>query len=62
MGGVKTESNVQWPKSNVGEGRGAQGNDWSSVATNYFDITGSTSFTNPISSDQPQQFFQLQVN
>lgn len=36
--------------------------DWSYVTTNYFDSTGGTSFTNAISPDQPQQFFQLQVN
>lgn len=36
--------------------------DWSYVTTNSFDSTGGASFTNSISPDQPQQFFQLQVN
>jgi hypothetical protein len=36
--------------------------DWSCVTTNYFDSTGATTFTNVISTDQTQQYFQLQVN
>jgi hypothetical protein len=35
---------------------------WTYVATNYFDSTGNTSFTNPPPVSQPQQFFQVQVN
>ncbi|MFZ0827369.1 MAG: hypothetical protein WAO02_08085 [Verrucomicrobiia bacterium] len=36
--------------------------DWTCVTTNYFDVTGATSFTNAIPSDEPARFYQLQVN
>lgn len=36
--------------------------DWSHISTNYFDSTGAAAFTNSISLDQPQQFFEIQVN
>jgi T5SS/PEP-CTERM-associated repeat protein len=35
---------------------------WSCAATNYFDVNGTTSFTNTISPDEPARYFQLQVN
>lgn len=36
--------------------------DWSCVTTNYFDASGTTSFTNTISVDEPSRYFLLQVN
>ncbi len=36
--------------------------DWLCITTNYFDLTGATTFTNAISTDQTQQYFRLQVN
>jgi T5SS/PEP-CTERM-associated repeat protein len=36
--------------------------DWIPVATNYFDGSGATSFTNAIPADEPQRYFKIQVN
>jgi hypothetical protein len=35
---------------------------WFPVATNYFDVTGTTSFTNLTTTGDPQRYFQPQVN
>ena len=34
---------------------------WSYVTTNYFDVNGTTSFTNTISANEPARYFLLQV-
>ena len=36
--------------------------DWTCIATNYYDVTGATGFTNAISPAEPARYFQLQVN
>jgi hypothetical protein len=36
--------------------------DWKYVATNYFDVTGATSFTNMIPAGELQRYFKVQVN
>jgi len=36
--------------------------DWSCVATNYFDASGTASFTNAVPPAEPQRYFRLQVN
>jgi len=36
--------------------------DWIPVATNYFDASGATSFTNAIPTDELQRYFRIQVN
>jgi T5SS/PEP-CTERM-associated repeat protein len=36
--------------------------DWSCIATNYFDASGGTSFTNAAPAPEPQRYFRLQVN
>ena len=35
---------------------------WTGVATNYFDVTGTTTFTNTIAPGEPARFYQLLVN
>jgi T5SS/PEP-CTERM-associated repeat protein len=36
--------------------------NWTLVATNYFDSTGTVNFTNPVSSADLQRYFELQIN
>jgi T5SS/PEP-CTERM-associated repeat protein len=36
--------------------------DWTCIATNFFDSTGATGFTNAIPPGEPQRYFRLQVN
>jgi fibronectin-binding autotransporter adhesin len=40
----------------------AASTDWSPVATNYFDSSGGTTFTNAVPPAEPQRYFRLQVN
>ena len=35
---------------------------WSRLGTNYFDVTGATTFTNAIAPGEPGRFYLLQVN